>query len=257
MTAPYEAGGTALPGRHGLPTSDLPSRPARPGGLVREVRTAREVPRLLLRAPRLARVPRGDGGPVLDLPGWRTSEASLAPLRSYLRWLGHDARPWGLGRNLGDPMGDAARMAGRVTDLAAAAGRPVALVGWSLGGLVARETARRAPDAVAQVITFGSPIVGGPAYTAFTSGWPDARRRAWVRRVAEAEAADPLRCRVTTIFSRADAVVPWLASLDHHSADVRHIQVRSTHLGLGVDPDVWEIVARSLADDRTSRVATS
>ena len=244
----YEVGDAVLPGRHGLPTSDLPTRAASQLGLLRELRWARELPRLLLRSPRLVTMPRGDGAPVMDMPGWRTSEASMAPLRAYLRWLGHDAQPWGIGTNRGDPLGDAACLTPVVREVAERSGRPVALIGWSLGGVVARETARRAGDAVAQVITLGSPIVGGPAYTPFTPKWSDARRRAWARRFADAEAADPLTCPVTTIFSRHDAVVPWRASLDHHSPDVRHIQVASSHLGLGTDPDVWEIIARSLAE---------
>lgn len=249
MTSPYEVGGVGLPGRHGLPTTDLPSRAATRVGLLREVRSARELPRLLLRAPRLTTMPRGDGQVVVDLPGWRTSEASMVPLRAYLRWLGHDARAWGLGTNRGDPMGDAERLVPQVRDMADRSGRPVALVGWSLGGVIARETARRAGAAVSHVITLGSPIVGGPAFTPFTPSWPHERRLAWARRFARAEAAQPLDCSVTTIFSRHDAVVPWQASLDHHSADVRHIQVRSGHFGLGTDPDVWEIIARTLAPD--------
>jgi pimeloyl-ACP methyl ester carboxylesterase len=173
----------------------------------------------------------------------------MAPLRTYLRWLGHDAQPWGFGVNAGAVDASADRLAGRVAALAGSSGRTVDLIGWSLGGVVARETARRlGPDVVGQVVTFGSPIVGGPAFTAAAPRMTEAHRRRWVHRVEAVERDDPLRVPVTSIFTRRDAVVPWQASLDHHSVDVSHIEVSSTHLTLGVDPDVWEIIARRLGE---------
>ena len=89
----------------------------------------------------------------------------MAPVRAYLRWLGYDARTWGLGTNMGDPERDARLMSASVTELCGVPGRPVALVGWSLGGVVAREVARQVPEHVSRVITYGSPVVGGPAHT--------------------------------------------------------------------------------------------
>jgi pimeloyl-ACP methyl ester carboxylesterase len=228
------------------PTTALPSGPASRLRLWNEIWTVRQPPRLVLRAPRLARMPRGDGAPVVDLPGWRSPEMSMVPLRRYLRYLGYDARAWGIGLNRGDPEADARRLVPMVRDLADQHGRKVALVGWSLGGVVAREIARSAPDDVSAVITFGSPIIGGPVFTPFTPTWSEERRQAMIARIQEHERANPLTCPVTAIYSRSDAVVRWKATLDHHSADVRHVEVRSSHLGMGVDPDVWEVVARAL-----------
>lgn len=238
-----------LPGRLGVPTTNHPEVPATRRGLVAEALGAVQVPRLLARSPRLARMPRGDGRPVVDVPGWRTSERSLLPLRTYLRQLGHDAHGWGFGVNIGDVEANAARLAPVVSRRAERASRPVALLGWSLGGVVARETARTlGPEVVSQVITFGSPIIGGPAFTAVSARMSAASRQRWVDRIEANERAQPLGLPVTSIFTRRDAVVPWRASLDHHSADVTHLEVRSTHLSLGVDPDVWEIIARRLAE---------
>jgi pimeloyl-ACP methyl ester carboxylesterase len=234
-----------------MPTTDRPLAPASRRALLHEVRAGLQLPRLLARSPRLVRMPRGTGGPVIDLPGWRTTEVSMAPLRRYLSWLGHDAHGWGLGRNVGDVGRNADRLAPLVRRLADGAGRPVSLVGWSLGGIVAREAARRlGPELVSQVITLGSPVVGGPAYTSVAGPMTDDQRTQWVDRVEEIERASPLTIPVTSIFTRRDGVVPWQASLDHHSADVTHIEVGSTHFSLGVDPDVWEIVARLLAAQR-------
>lgn len=232
-----------------MPTTDHPEVPASRAGLVAEARGVLQMPRLLARSPRLARMPRGEGAPVVDIPGWRTAESSMAPLRAYLRWLGHDAHPWGFGVNIGDVEASAARLGPAVRARARSAGRPVALIGWSLGGVVARETARDLGAAVvSQVITFGSPIIGGPAFTAVAPRMTAQRRQQWVDRIEANERARPLDVPVTSIFTRRDAVVPWQASLDHHSAEVVHIEVASTHLSLGIDPDVWEIIARKLGD---------
>lgn len=134
-----------------------------------------------------------------------------------------------------------------VRDLADQAGQPVHLIGWSLGGVIARETARALPRHVTQVITFGSPIIGGPVYTSVAGTVSPERRRHIVTRIAQVEAANPLTQPVTAIYSRRDAVVNWKACLDHSNADVTHVEVGSTHLSMGIDADVWQIIALRLA----------
>lgn len=170
----------------------------------------------------------------------------MAPIRRYLRWLGHDARTWGLGTNMGDPQRDAELMAASVSRLAEEAGRPVALVGWSLGGVIAREVARRDPHVVSQVITYGTPVVGGPNHTVAARTYEPAERDRVERLIEEVNAADPIRVPVTTIFTRRDGVVSWPACIDRTTPGVRHVEVRSTHIGLGIDPDVWWVVAGAL-----------
>ncbi|SDT09772.1 hypothetical protein SAMN04488570_3518 [Nocardioides scoriae] len=203
--------------------------------------------RLPAALPRLATAPRGDGHVVIDLPGWRAPEATAWGLRTYLRWLGYDARSWGLGTNGGSPERDTDRVATRVLAIAEEQG-PVSLVGWSLGGVIAREVARREPEAVRRVVTYGSPVVGGPRYTALARAYP---RRELERITRQGRALDrdrPVRVPVTAVLSRRDGVVAWQACVDHASPRVDHVEVGSTHLGLGLDPDVWLTVARRLAD---------
>ena len=243
------ATGIAGGGReHGLPPETPP--PAGPPGratLAGEARAALEVPRLLLGSPRLAMAPRGDGSPVVDIPGWKAPESSMAPLRAYLRVLGWDARTWGLGTNAGDPEGDARRMRRSVEELAESGGRRVALIGWSLGGVIAREVAREIPEHVSRVITYGTPVLGGPAHTAAAGAYSPAEGARVDALIADLNRARPIRVPVTVIFSRRDGIVAWPACLDRHTPGAEHVEVRSTHLGLGIDPDVWEIVARRLA----------
>ena len=217
-------------------------------GLIGEVGTVFQPVRLALGAPALRRAPRGDGRITLVLPGWKAPEISTAPIRAYLGALGHDARGWGLGVNHGEVEAKRDEMVDRVTRLASDAGRPVNLVGWSLGGVVAREVARTVPDAVRRVVTYGSPVLGGPTHTV---GWEafgeeECRR---IRQLQELlDERDPIRTPITSIFTRNDSVVDWRACIDRSSPDVTTYEVGSTHVGLGVDPDVWSIVAGALAE---------
>ena len=232
------------------PTPPSTADPAGPPGrrsLAFETLGALQVPRLALATPRLWRVPRGDGGAVVDIPGWRAPESSMAPLRSYLRRLGYDARTWGLGTNTGDPERDVERMLDGVRDLAGESGRPVRLVGWSLGGVIAREVARKLPEEVERVVTYGTPVIGGPAHTVAATRYEPGEGERIDAIVADLNSTEPIRAPITAIYTRRDGVVSWRACIDRDSPLVEHVEVASTHLGLGIDPDVWEIVARRLA----------
>ena len=211
--------------------------------LARELGTPWQLLRLSRAAPWLLRAPRGHGV-VVDLPGWRAGEASNAPMRAYLRTLGYDARSWGLGINRGDPRGAVARL---TAVLAREHERPVALVGWSLGGLIAREIARASPERVRCVVTYGTPVVGGPAHTVASRFYDEQTTRRASAAGASLDASNPIEVPITAIYTRADGIVDWRACIDRASPDVRHLEVRSTHLGLGIDPDVWWAVARALA----------
>lgn len=245
-TAHVADGTTARPG---LPAGfpDEPLAAPSPGSLFREVGIVREIPRLLLSSPRLAAAPRGAGDPVLLVPGIGSDDWATAPLRAYLRRLGHDARGWGLGRNHGDVEALVEDVAGVVTAWHEASGRPVNLVGWSLGGVVAREVARTHPDQVAQVISYGTPVVGGPVYTVMGSRYSP-ETIAHILGIVEEANRIPIPVPLTSIFSRADAVVAWRASVDTRHSHTHHVEVRSTHTGLGLDPDVWLAVAHRLRE---------
>ena len=204
--------------------------------------------RLLGATPRLSAAPRGDGHLVIDIPGWKAPEVTGAPIRFYLNRLGYDARGWGFGTNTGDPRRDVKRLASRVLDLVEEKGGPASLVGWSLGGVIAREVARLHPDAVRRVITYGTPVAGGAAYTSIARAYgrgADTDAEKVARRL---HASQQIQVPLTVIFSRRDGVVSWPACIDHATPRVEHVEVSSTHIGMGIDPDVWAIVA-----DRLSR----
>jgi len=203
--------------------------------------------RLLGASPHLAEAPRGDGRLVIDIPGFKAPESSMAPLRMFLRAKGHDARPWGFGVNQGNPERDRIRLIERLEVLVAETGRPANLVAWSLGGVIAREAARLRPDLIHHVVTYGSPFIGGPTHTvgASSAGVEECQRIASLQEQLDRE--QPVQVPITTIFSRRDGIVNWLACLDHYSDQVTHVEVSSTQIGLGVDPDVWLTVANALA----------
>jgi pimeloyl-ACP methyl ester carboxylesterase len=184
---------------------------------------------------------------VLLLPGFGATHRSWVVMGAYLRRVGHDVHDWGLGRNTGLVSKLLPAVSARVEKLVADAGHPVMLVGWSLGGYLARELARDHPERVRKVITLGSPVIGGPRYTAVGS-WYQSKGYDLdaIERGVAARFATPLRVPVTAIYSKRDGVVAWQACIDHWSANVRHIEVSETHLGMGFSPRVLSIVAEEL-----------
>jgi len=227
-------------------SSPLQSPP--PWSLLAESLVLLDLAHSALRWPALARQPRGAGDPVLVFPGYGASDASTAVLRGILRGLGHDARGWGIGRN----HGDVPDLIPRVTEVAQRCadetGRRVRLVGWSLGGVLAREVARDRPELVERVVTLGSPVVGGPKYTAAAGSY---RRRGEDLDAIEAAVAErsmtPIDVPITAIYSKRDGVVAWRACIDERSRDVEHIEVPCSHTGLGFHTGVISIVAQRLA----------
>ena len=184
---------------------------ARPGLL--------ELPRLVFSVRDLARQPRGHGQPVLLLPGYGAGDGSTVILKSYLRLLGYRVRGWGLGRNSGDVPDLLPRVLKRISSFSRKTQQEVRLIGWSLGGYLAREAARERPDLVHRVITLGTPVVGGPKYTVVARRF---HRRGMDMAAIEAEIElrnqISLRTPVTAIYSRADAVVAWEACIDQNGS---------------------------------------
>jgi len=139
-------------------TSDRDNKPPSLGKLLHEgPALARLILSQLRRAPAWARHG-GDGRPVLVIPGFLANDAATSLLRRTLEAAGFRAFGWAHGTNRGARRDTLDRLAARLDRVIAQAGRPVALVGWSLGGLYARELARRRPDDVDLVATLGTPF---------------------------------------------------------------------------------------------------
>ena len=184
--------------------------------------------------------------PILVLPGFGTTDRWTVWLRGRLAAAGHPVRGWGLGRNTGDVKPLTERLLPTLDRWVEAHG-PTALVGWSLGGTIARAVSRRRPAHVSHIVTLGTPVRGGPRYTFVAER--TARRgvdlAALERRIAEQERAHPVPVPMTHLYTRADTVVAWEACLDPWNA-ARRVEVQTTHLGLVVDRTVVAEIRRAL-----------
>ena len=215
-----------------------------------EWKVGREALRLGLSSPRLIRTPRGHKEPVILLPGFKAPESSMYPLRRLLRLKGYDASTWGLGTNQGDVQHYVDALRPLVSAKAKSGGVPVALVGWSLGGVVAREIAREIPECVSTVITYGTPVIGGPSFTVGANSYSPEDRKHINQLIEERNAANPIQTPLAIVFTRADTIVSWPACIDRLSTNTTHYEVDSTHFSMGIDPTVWGIVLERLHQAR-------
>ena len=200
-----------------------------------------------------ATVPQGHGEPALVIPGLGTSALSTRTLRKFLRGAGYQVYDWGLGRNVGPRGGIDAWLAPlqvRLEEISRKnGGTRVHLVGWSLGGIYARELAKRCPRLVRQVVTLGSPLSGDPEATngkllyRLLAGGSAAEDEALLERVRV-----PPRVRCTSLYSKLDGVVAWESSASGQRAAHRAFEVEGvSHLGLVSDPRALVAVARAMA----------
>lgn len=212
----------------------------------RELRIGRDLAMFPLHATRLLSVPQGHGRPVVLVPGFGSTDRALLPLRSFLRRAGFDARPARMGRIGDDVEAQYPILGERCAQIAADRRRPVAVVGWSIGGVLAREAARDDPAAIDRVVTFGTPVEGGPSFTSLASRYDPADLAAIRDRIDERN-GQPISVPVTAIWSNNDGIVTPAACVDRRTPGVENIEVASTHVGMGVDPAVWALVAERLA----------
>jgi len=208
--------------------------------------------------PLLSRTPRGDGHPVLLLPGFMADEMTMVALKLFLQNRGYDVETWGFGRNVGFRSKYANALAQKIRYMHYRSGRKVSLVGWSLGGVFAMYGAHEAPECVRSVITLGSPVSMDPA-----GSQSPPMVKALYRLIAHPMGASAqhtdrharklrgpkvLQVPMSCLYSIADGVVPpQEATIDGDPAFHENIRVAGSHLGLGINPFVLWIVADRLA----------
>lgn len=214
--------------------------------LATEGRGLLDIPALLAAAPFLATAPRGQPHPVMVLPGLGADDTSTIAIRGFLERLGYKVQGWGRGRNVRAPDSDLESIAAQVVKLHADSGEKVSLIGWSRGGIIAREVARHVPDAVRLVVTLGSPFAA-PGASNVKTIWRVLTGQKYEPPTEEriSRLAQPIPVPSTSIYTRADGVVAWQACLEEDGPKRENIEVVTTHIGLGFHaPALWVIADR-------------
>lgn len=225
-----------------------PSReaPVSAATLAREMAAVAQV--LLAPPPFPEGAGRGGGQPVIVIPGFLSPDVTTARLREFLMRQDFIAHPWTCGLNIGPMPRVIGEVERQLRETADAAGKPVCLVGVSLGGTIAREVAKSCPDAVARVITLVSPI-HLPVVTPLA---PLAEAASLMWDMEELDAlraiAEPPPVPLTAVFSRDDGVIDWRAAVPAPSETVEVVEVSGPHMTVCSNPQVQRIVADRLAE---------
>jgi pimeloyl-ACP methyl ester carboxylesterase len=230
-----------------MTTTTTATRPPHIGLVALEARAPWEHAAALAAWPLLALAPRGDGHPVLVLPGLGAGDATTALLRRYLAQQGFAAEPWRQGLNFGPRDNLLEKLRQTVETLHEKTGRTVSLVGWSLGGVFARELGKLEADHVRSVVSLGSGFRGNlrathaRAFYEFVSG-----EKIGDHALSHQLEVDP-PVPTTSIYSKTDGIVAWPCSVLDESAQAENIEVRSSHTGMGANPAVLYALADRLA----------
>jgi len=228
-------------------THEPSAPPPSPALLLLEGRALLELGAFAAARPLLRAAPRGDGHPVLVLPGLGASDVSTRPLRAYLRECGYSVHGWAAGRNLGRRGVLEHVVLPRLLALRQSHRRRVSLVGWSLGGILARELAKRVPEDVRLVITLGSPFADPGATNVSRLFEAASGRRATVDPLLRRRLRQAPPVPTTAIYSRSDGVVAWQGCVEPAGPQRESIEVRCSHVGMAHDPAVLWAVADRLA----------
>lgn len=232
------------------PLFDPDVTPPHPFLLAMEYRAFAELGAFVMARPFLPLLPRGDGHPVLIVPGFVQDGSAVAPLVHALRRLGYDARAWEQGRNLGFTRKALASLREQAETLAGESKRGVSLIGWSLGGIFARELAFEIPRNIRLVITLASPFGRNPnasnlrwLYDLVTKHQVDEISDEMILRIRK-----PLPVPSTAIYSRMDGVLAWQTCVEEVLCDTNeNIEVLGSHSGLGYNLQALCVVADRLA----------
>ena len=199
--------------------------------------------------PALKRARRGDGHSVIVFPGLTAGDATTAPLRRYLESLHYQVQGWGQGLNLGPREGVLDNAKRQLQATCDASGEKVSLVGWSLGGIYARELAKEMPGLVRCVVTLGTPFAGPHTSTNAWRIYQLASGRSIEREAENYNLAEAPPVPTTSIYSRTDGVVAWRGSIQaptQHNPYTENIEVVASHFGIGLNPSAWWAVADRL-----------
>jgi pimeloyl-ACP methyl ester carboxylesterase len=233
------------PTDHSTPDMAPPSL----GLLAMEFRAFWEFGALIPFWPLLQQAKSGDGHSVLVFPGLASGDGATIPLRRYLDSLGYETQGWSQGINYGPRAGVLTNNKAQLKDAFAKSGRKVSLIGWSLGGIYARELAKELPHMVRSVITLGTPFSGTPKSTNAWRVYELTSGRTIEREADNFNLPEAPPVPTTSVFSRTDGIVAWQGSLQApcpRNPHTENIEVIASHVGMGLNPSAWWAVADRL-----------
>ena len=193
-------------------------------------------------------LPQGNGRPVIVIPGFGAGDFETKMLRQSLRRLGYRSVPWKMGRNMGTTSKNRAHLRSELNRLLDVSGQKVSIVGWSLGGVFARELGRKFPEYVHSVVSMGTPFTGEHDANILHDIFNRISGTEFTADDLEAfnQRKEPPGVLSTSIFSKTDGVVSWQCSLEKESALTENIEVKSSHCGLVYNPLAVAALARAL-----------
>ena len=192
---------------------------------------------------------KGDNRPLILIPGYGADKWAMRPMKKLLNSVGYKVYDWGHGRNKGHVKTDTDKLAETTQGIFEKYdNQQVTLIGWSLGGVLAREVARLNPEIVREVITLGTPLIGGPKYTVIANKYAKSMKMDLNNYEEEIHAINSqgLSQPITVIYSKSDGVVGWKASIDSYNDHAKNIEVKGSHLGLTVNSQVWKVIVNTL-----------
>jgi pimeloyl-ACP methyl ester carboxylesterase len=206
--------------------------------------------------PTLSLALKSNRHPIIVIPGFGTTDRSTFIIRKYLSFLGYRVHGWGLGRNLGaKTIGlHNERLFDRVNAVYRQEREPITLIGWSMGGIMARMIARVQPQKIRDVISLGAPFTGDPFANKAWQVYERVSGHSLSHPVAQAQIAEsklPLPVPACSIYSKSDGVVAWQTCLEPNAPYARNIAVRSAHCGFGFSGQVLRAIANRLATTTT------
>lgn len=226
--------------------SDTPApKPMKRLGMISEWKGVFQVGRLCMNYRGLVKEKQGNGERIILFPGFLSTESSMYPVKHFLQRIGYAPEYWGLGINKGNV--EAYRDALIEQLLSEESTEKIDLVGWSLGGVVAREVARVLPERINSIFLFGSPIKG-PRFTVGSDYYGEEETDRITHLLEEFEVSNPVSVPTTIVFTKKDNIVSWPSCIDTSSEEVKHYEVSSTHLSLGIDPQVWQLLSEHLKE---------
>lgn len=227
------------------------------GSALLELRAPIEALSLLPTMPLLRMAPKGDGQPVLVIPGFLATDNSTYVLRRYLKRQNYNVYGWQMGRNPGLRDDIYRKLESRVIELYGQYQEKISLVGWSLGGIYARVLAHRLPDYVRQVVTLGSPFnlahpksasevdISGPILRIYERLNPNIANDELLNGEPLWEVPPPVPS--TSIYSESDGIAAWRYCVDPINPHTENVRVTGSHTGMTHNPMIYYAIAERLS----------